>query len=615
MWEHQLQAPIHTGPMVDNQWSESEDRLRCALAAERLRLERAAGLDARPQHFRRPAERPVTAAERDRVTFLVGGLTWKHETLIRAVFEHAGYHCGILPTPDLAAFQLGKDYGNNGQCNPSYFCIGSLLQYLRGLEREGHSRQEIIDRYVFFTSGTCGPCRFGMYEAEYRFALRNAGFDGFRVLLFQQNDGVRAVTGEPGLRFTVDLGMGALAAFLAGDVLNDLHHLLRPFEALPGETDRVLREAVDALAAGIRTRQPFELLSALPGWVGRRLDTHSKPFIVCNSLGKVASHLYGAATRDVYRACRDLIGGVEVDWLRVKPVVKIVGEFWAQTTEGDGNFRMFEFLEHEGAQVLVEPVGGWVTYLLHQRRLDAERRLRVDATDPTVLRPSLRRWLRRESAYRGKTLLFGLGERFWTRQYDRVSRALGGAASPLPPQSELARLAHPFYHQLARGGEGHLEVGKSIYYTSHARCHMVLSLKPFGCLPSTQSDGVHAAVVSRYPDMIFLPIETSGEGEINAYSRVQMALGEAKARARAEFAAALARTGRSLAELRAFVGLHPELRSPFYPIPRRDGVAGLAASFALHLGDVLDGRCRIGHVPSPPGIELPRQTAGEAAGG
>src|SRR3712207_7985347 len=45
------------------------------------------------------------------------------------------------------------------------------------------TKQEIIDRYVFFTAGACGPCRFGMYEAEYRLALRNAGFDGFRVLL------------------------------------------------------------------------------------------------------------------------------------------------------------------------------------------------------------------------------------------------------------------------------------------------------------------------------------------------------------------------------------------------------------------------------------------------
>ena len=84
----------------------------------------------------------------------------------------------------------------------------------------------------------------------------------------------------------------------------------------------------------------------------------------------------------------------------------------------------------------------------------------------------------------------------------------------------------------AAGGEGHLEVAKNIYYSNKDLCHMVLSLKPFGCMPSTQSDGAQSAVIYQYKDMIYLPMETSGEGEINAHSRVQMALGEAKVKAK-----------------------------------------------------------------------------------
>jgi len=38
--------------------------------------------------------------------------------------------------------------------------------------RKKASAQDILDNFVFFTAGSCGPCRFGMYEAEYRFALR-----------------------------------------------------------------------------------------------------------------------------------------------------------------------------------------------------------------------------------------------------------------------------------------------------------------------------------------------------------------------------------------------------------------------------------------------------------
>ena len=48
---------------------------------------------------------------------------------------------------------------------------------------------------------------------------------------------------------------------------------------------------------------------------------------------------------EAFERCQELIDDeIEVDYLRPKPVVKITGEFWAQATEGDGNFRMFEFL-------------------------------------------------------------------------------------------------------------------------------------------------------------------------------------------------------------------------------------------------------------------------------
>jgi len=114
---------------------------------------------------------------------------------------------------------------------------------------------------------------------------------------------------------------------------------------------------------------------------------------------------------------------------------------------------------------------------------------------------------------------------------------------------------------------------------------MVVSLKPFGCMPSTQSDGAQAAVTEHYKDMIYLPIETSGEGEINAHSRVQMALGNARIKARQEFADTLAKTGRTLEELRAYVDAHPEMKRALYVVPKRDDVIGKAANFVLHVAE------------------------------
>jgi len=546
-----------------------EDTIRRQLDQERARLGREAGL-AEIHHFHRPQERPFLAGERDRVTILFGGLTWKHEALIRAVFQGNGYRCETLPNPDVSAFQRGKQYGNNGQCNPAYFTIGSLIQYLQGLEAQGLTRREIVDRYVFFTAGSCGPCRFGMYEAEYRYAVENAGFEGFRVLLFQQTDGIKAASGEPGLKFTVNFGMGMLNALNLGDAMHDLIYQIRPFEVNPGEADRVFQEAMDGLCRTLRDRTPFEFMQDAPAWLTKRLAHKSALRNTMSVLCKVYDHLYGKEYLDALAACRDRLNTIEVDRTKVKPLVKITGEFWAQTTEGDGNFQMFRFLEQEGAQVMVEPIATWIAYMIHLARLAAHARrgVTMDGIE-----------------FGKKMIMLGLGETLWTHFYHRIGRKLGGIPHRLVPQRELSRMAHPFFHQLSRGGEGYMEVGKNVYYSTNRLCHMVLALKPFGCMPSSQSDGVQSAVTNRFPDMIFLPIETSGEGEVNAHSRVQMALGEAKARARAEFDAILKSTGKRLADIQDYVADHPELRRPLYRVPPHPRVAGTAAQFVLHVND------------------------------
>lgn len=568
-----------------------EERIASQLIAERRRLEQAAGIvPVQAQHFRRPEERPFTAEERHRVTILFGGLTWKHEKFIQAVFHGSGYRCETLPNPDLASYHVGREFGNPAQCNPTYFTVGNLIQYLRGLEARGLSKQEILDNYVFFTSGSCGPCRFGMYESEYRMALEHAGFGGFRVLLFSQNDGIKAQSGEPGLKFTVDFGMGMLNALNLGDVTNEMLYQIRPYEMVPGETERAFAEVTDILSIFLRERPRFEILERTPLRLRSRLAQKQKVKDTLNTLGKVRDHLYGNAYRDVLRHCRERIAQVEIDRLRVKPVVKITGEFWAQLTESDGNFNMFAFLEREGAHVLVDSVGNWIMYLMHQAKANASNRKSLDAPCPRAAWCDVKKLLRNECHFRKKWLLLSLGERIWARQYARVVEGLGHVAHPLPPQQEMAQLAHPFYHSLARGGEGHLEVGKNVYYTIHHLCHMVLALKPFGCMPSSQSDGVQSAVISRFPEMIFLPIETAGEGEINAYSRVQMAMGEAKAKAKTEFERCLEVTGRRLEEIRDYVAEHAELRSPLYRVPRRPDVAGVAANFVLHVSDLMGGK-------------------------
>ncbi len=54
-----------------------------------------------------------------------------------------------------------------------------------------------------------------------------------------------------------------------------------------------------------------------------------------------------------------------MDHLRVKAKVKITGEFWLQTHEGDGNYNIKRWLESEESEVIPPPVAVWLHYLMH----------------------------------------------------------------------------------------------------------------------------------------------------------------------------------------------------------------------------------------------------------
>ncbi|MCZ7586616.1 MAG: hypothetical protein M5R36_26595 [Deltaproteobacteria bacterium] len=193
-----------------------------------------------------------TAAERPHTTLLVSGLTYAHDTFIVAGLKGLGYDVVALDCPDNAALQVGKEFGNRGQCNPTYYTVGNLVKYLQFLRDErGESVDDIIKRYVFVTAGACGPCRFGMYVTEYRKALRDAGFDGFRVMLFQQQGGIKQATGsEEGLQINQTFAFTLVRALMAGDVINLIGYRLRPYEVEPGSTDKALAKLPRAHGGG-----------------------------------------------------------------------------------------------------------------------------------------------------------------------------------------------------------------------------------------------------------------------------------------------------------------------------------------------------------------------------
>ncbi len=550
-------------------------------AQQRIAKEEGVSFKSINLQFQRPVEHNFTADQRPHTTMLFGGFTFRHEYLIKSHFERLGYNVEPLPTPNTVAFQKGKEYGNNGQCNPTYFTVGNLVQYLEWLrDEQGMSTEDIIEKYFFITAGACGPCRFGMYEAEYRLALRNSGFDGFRVMLFQQKGGLKQGDVKAGLELNTDFFMGLVTCINMGDLLNELSNQIRPYEVEPGQTDQVLGEALQFLGTAIKQIEAPQVSGPLRKVLERRNENAlDKLDMLVKFVDLLTTEDYTAPLREVARRMNE----IEVDRLQPKPVVKVTGEFWAQTTEGDGNFNMFRFLQAEGAEIMTEAIATWLTYLLWQEKIKAGDRRRLDEAEGELKWYDVRKRWELDSKYYKKVGAMAVADKLYRREYDRIRTALGGTTHSIVDMVELEELAHKFYHTRSEGGEGHLEVAKNIYYTVKGLAHMVLSLKPFGCMPSTQSDGAQSAVINHFKDMIYLPIETSGEGEINAHSRVQMALGEAKAKAKREFAEILEKGGYSLEELRAFQHQHPEFNRPLFHVPEYEGIVGTGARFAQFL--------------------------------
>ena len=66
-----------------------------------------------------------------------------------------------------------------------------------------------------------------------------------------------------------------------------------------------------------------------------------------------------------------------------------------------------------------------------------------------------------------------------------------------------------------------MEVGKLIHFVEDKVNHMTVSVKPFGCMPSSGvSDGVQSLVTAKWPDAIFVPIETTGEDHEGVSARL-----------------------------------------------------------------------------------------------
>jgi len=445
-----------------------------------------------PSQWRDIPSKPIEYAAKEETIFLSGGLTLLQDKLVEAALNSMDIHFTALPNPDFKSFQTGKAFGNRGQCNPTYFTVGNLVKYLQNLrDEQGLNPEEIVKKYVYITAGGCGPCRFGMYITEYKKALHDAGFEGFRLTSFEHDKGIFQgdEIEEDILSFSPTFFVTLIKSVIIGDIINILGYKMRPYELKKGATDEALEQCKEIV---------------------------SEAFLKHTSLIKAMWK------------CRTVLSEVELNRLQPKAKVMVMGEFWAAMTEGDGNYNLHRFLEAEGAECIPQPILNRLMLSIWEaeQALDKKEALAVENAESIDFSNLKTR------------LLIKAGKAALKTHFTLYAKAIGLHDYVTPNIELLAKFAKEYYTLECSGGEGHLEVAHLIESVKHNLAHLVISIKPFGCMPSSAvSDGIQSLVTSRYPQANFLSIETSGEGAANFYSRVQMALFKAKQSAKEEFEA------------------------------------------------------------------------------
>src|SRR5262249_34352995 len=153
-----------------------------------------------------------------------------------------------------------------------------------------------------------------------------------------------------------------------------------------------------------------------------------------------------------------------VDRTVARPKVSIIGEFWAMTTEGDGNYQLQRFLESEGAEADIQLVTAWVLYLIWEARRDTLERMNLRGADGGKYGlDSLK------GPFAIGTKLVGLiaADKLVRGVFQTFAHSMGLYGYHLPDMYEIAEVSDKYYSNDLRGGEGHMEVGKLIMNVLH----------------------------------------------------------------------------------------------------------------------------------------------------
>lgn len=409
-------------------------------------------------------ERPKFTEEMHRdYTILVPNMLPVQLGLVCRLMRNFGYNMELLHTSGPNIAEQGLRNVHNDTCYPALLVIGQLMDAIESGRYDVHKLALILPQ-------TGGGCRASNYIHLMRKALEKNGY-GFIPVISLNFSGLEE---NPGFRLTKTMLMQVAYALLIGDLIMMVANQCRPYEAVPGSTDKAIQICMDAVTAR---------------FTGERLIRYSE-------------------VKHLYRYVLEAFGKVRLDKTRRKKLVGIVGEIYVKFSPL-GNNHLEEFLLSEGCEPVLPGLMDFCLYCIYNAVIDRNLYGRNPKT----------------------ATLYKLVYQFVLGKQADIIKLMkkDGHFRPPMPFDEVRQKARDIIGEGVKMGEGWLLPAEMVELI-HEGVTNIVCTQPFGCLPNhIAGKGMIRKIREVYPQANIVAVDYDpGASKINQENRIKLMLSSAE---------------------------------------------------------------------------------------
>ncbi len=451
---------IYTVLKIDevNNLGAARIRIRSLIAALRVREKKSYTRTIRPSAYHRTFF--TKQMKKENYTILCPQMSPIHFDILEPALRAFGYNVVVLQNDNKTAVDTGLKYVNNDACYPSLIVIGQIMDALL-------SGKYDLKHTAVFMSQTGGGCRASNYIGFIRRALIKAGIPDVPVISVNAN----GMETNPGFKITLPLLTKAMQAIVYGDVFMRVLYATRPYEAVPGSSDRLHEKWKEICIKAVSKKSPS------------------------------------------FREFAKIVQGIVDDFDKLprkdikKPRVGVVGEILVKFSPLANN-HIVKLLESEGAEAVMPDLLDFLLYSFYNSNF------------------------KHDNLGSSKRSAFLCNCTIKLLEYFRSpARAALKKSKHFYPPSKIEHLANMAKQYVSLGnqtGEGWFLTGEMLELIESGVPNIVCT-QPFGCLPNhVVGKGVIKELRRTHPEANIIAVDYDpGASEVNQLNRIKLMLATA----------------------------------------------------------------------------------------